>query len=414
MDGEEAVLDLEVGGDAAGGGGTDEVIPSDVADGGEADSDGAEREAADSDGPVPADGRYGSKEFKADYDKIKAIDPAAAKAFQRAYWKVAGVDKLGTTQELTALKEAVELHGGVESLSQMAEEVAAGRTLEEGFQRGDKSVIEGWAKDYPDGFKKLVLPALEKLAQIDPAYHEIATSTVSTRFLENYGVFDAIGQLGEALKAQKPEDAIRLYNDLVGKVFQPMRALAQKGNESPNKERESALDQREQQITESEKKAFYGSVRTEVNTNTGREMNKEIAKLMRGKKFSSSEQGNRVRGQITEELKRLVSSTPDYGKRYEAVMGQRDRDKAIAFISSNATRQMSKAVQAVLKDFNLLGGNGAARPVGKPAPKGITNNTVAGRPAISDVDFSKTDKATYLGSRSHGTAWLKSGKQAKW
>jgi hypothetical protein len=123
--------------------------------------------------------------------------------------------------------------------------------------------------------------------------------------------------------------------------------------------------------------------------------------------------GNRVRSEVTAEIKQLLISQADYGKRYETVMGAGDRDKAIKFIVDNASRNMSKAVQTVLKYRNLLGGNGV-RLVSKPAPKGGSSPVVAGRPSIADVDFSKTDKATFLGSRTHGTAWLKSGKQAKW
>ncbi len=409
MDGEEAVLELGTTADE-GGSGSEEVLEESVSTGDE--SAEPTTETPPEDGAAPKDGRYGPKEFKAHLAKIKEVDPAAAKAFERAYWKVAGVDKLGTTAELTALKEAVELHGGVEALAQMAEEVQAGRALEEGFKKGDPKVIEGWATDYPDGFKKLILPAFERLAKLDSAFHEQAAATVSTKFLENYGVFDAIGQMGEALRNGKTDDAIRLYNDLVGKVFQPMRGLATKAAENPYKDRETQLDQREQEIAEKDKKAFYGSVRSEVNSKMTTAINQELAKQLRGRKLDL-EMGNRVRSEVNEEIRRMVAALPGYAQRYESALGSKDQAKAVEFIVRNASGQVSKAVLTTLKYRNLLNGNGA-RPAAKPAPKAGTPQAVVGRPNIADVDFGRTDKATFLGSRMHGTAWLKNGRQAKW
>lgn len=409
MDGEEAVL--EQLGEAGEGGGQDggEISEESLLGGDEQ----AEPVLPGEEGTEQKDGRYGTKDFKAHLAKIKEVDPLAAKAFERAYWKVQGVDKLGTTQELTALKEAVELHGGLDGVGKLAETVEQYNQLEQGFQKGDPKVIDGWAQDYPDGFKRLVPAALDKLAQMDPARFDQVGSGVADAIFEKYGVFSAIAQLGQALETNKPEDAIKQFN-LLTKFLSDMKGLSQRSKDNPYKARESELDQREQEIAERDKKAFYGSVRADVNTKVGSAMNQEIAKLLRGKRMGT-EQGNRVRSQITEELKRLIN-TGDYGKRYEAVMNQRDRDKAIAFITSNASRQMSKAVQTVLKDFNLLGTSGV-RPAAKPQARNGAQGppqAIVGRPKIGDVDFSKTDKATFLGSRQHGTAWLRNGRQAKW
>lgn len=417
MDGEFEVLDEGAVEESS------EVTPEGLDNESDGPEGGVDRGAAErvsgedgqDDGAEQKDGRYGTKDFKAHLAKIKEVDPQAAKAFERAYWKVQGVDKLGTTQELTAIKEAVELHGGVEGIIKLAESVENYAQLEKGFEKGDPKVIEGWAADYPDGFKRLVPAALDKLAQIDGERYAQVGSGVTDKLFQDFGVFQRIAQLGDALSSGKVEDAVAHYNVLT-KFLSDMKGLAKGLKDNPYKAREEELDSREREIGERDKKAFYGTVRSDVNSQVGRAMNQEIAKLLRGKRMGT-EQGNRVRGQITEELKRLIN-TGDYPKRYEAVMGQRDRDKAIQFIVSNANRNMSKAVQTVLKDFNLLGGTGASRAgstqrVARPASSSVPA-TVAGRPKISDVDFGKTDKATFLGSRSHGTAWLRSGKQARW
>src|SRR5271156_5219785 len=412
MDGEEAALEI---------GGTEDVgtNDSDVSmDDSSVNEQPNEQVGAEADAKVEGqepkeDGRKVQAAVRSHLAELKKANPSLAKELERIYWKGQNIDKLGTTQELTALKEAVELHGGVESLATMAEEVEAGRQLEEGFKAGDPKVIEGWAKDYPDGFKKLILPAVERLAQLDPKFHEQTVSTIATKFFETYGVFDGVGQLGDALRNGKIEDAVRLYNDLVGKVFSPMRNLATKAAENPYKDREAELNDREAKIGEQAKQAFFGGVRQEVNQQVGRAMNAEIAKLLRGTKLGP-EMGNRVRSEVTAEIKQLLIAQADYAKRYETIMASNDREKATKFVVDNAVKNMPKAVQTVLKYRNLLGANGnVARTATKGAAKPGVTPTVAGRPNIADVDFERTDKATFLGSRQHGQAFLKSGKIAK-
>lgn len=407
---------LDVPGDTGAEVTADEPIEiSDGADGAEGDQpdtggDGTPGERTEEDA---GDGRQVTAQIRAHLAEIKKTNPALAKELQRIYWKGQNVDKLGTTQELTAIKEAVELHGGVEGIGKLAEEVEAGRALEQGFERGDPKVVDGWANDYPEGFKRLIPAALDRLEKMDEARYDQVTSNGADRIFEKYGVYSAVQQLGEALTANKPEDAVKHFNALT-KFLSDMKGLSKRTKENPYQQRESELDQREKDIAERDKKAFYGSVRVDVNAQVARSMNQEIAKLLRGKKMST-ELGNRVRGEITEELKQLIN-TGDYSKRYETVMGARDRDKSVKFIVDNAARNMSKAVQTVLKYRNLLG-TATAKPAARPGIKagaGAQQQAVVGRPKIGDVDFSKTDKATFLGSRTHGTAWLKNGRQAKW
>src|SRR6267142_6895541 len=88
--------------------------------------------------------------------------PTIEKAVTTALYKSGQIEKFGGVQAIAEAMEAIELHGGAEGLQELADEVAASRELEVGFERGDPKVIDGWAKDYPLGFKKLMVPALDK------------------------------------------------------------------------------------------------------------------------------------------------------------------------------------------------------------------------------------------------------------
>lgn len=418
-EGEEVVL-LDNAGDGGEGGGNEEEIVE-GADGGEEQDGGEGGDKGDGKGGdkeiVPGDKRYGTKEFKADYAKLKEIDPALAQRFQRSYWKVANVDKLGTTQELTALKEAVDLHGGVEALTEMAEEVEASRALEEGFKAGDPKIIDGWATDYPDGFKKLLLPAFDKLEQIDGAAWEQQAGTVSTKFLEKYGVFDAFGQLGAALRDQKPEDAIRLYNDLVSKVLKPMQGLAAKSKSDPLAADRAKIDADRQAVLDEKQKVFYSGVRQTVNAQVTGLINKSLRTQL-GSRRLTVDQGNRVRKAINAELSEMANTAAGYQRQYTAIMKAADHEKAVRFIVTNATKYVDKAVKAVLVERNLVGGSGGGggtnRNAGGSGGGGTRERSqvVTGKPKVADVDWTRSDKTQYI--LPHGTVWLKTGKQAKW
>lgn len=405
------------GGDEGGGEGAagDEsgLTPEGQDEGGEGQGDRGDGKGADGK-DVPGDKRYGSKDFKADYAKIKEVDPALAQRFQRAFWKVQNVDKLGTTQELTALKEAVEMHGGVEALTEMAEEIEAGRALEEGFKSGDPKVIDGWAADYPEGFKKLLLPAFDKLAQLDNAAWEEQAGTLSTKFLEKYGVFDAVAQIGTALKDNKVEDAVKLYNDLVSKVLRPMQGLASKRANDPLAGDRARLAEQEKTIQTEKEKIFYSGVRQTVNSQVTGMVNKALRTQL-GTRRLTVEQGNRVRKAINSELAELANTAPGYSRQYTATLKAGDADRAVQFIVKNASKYVDKAVRNVLTERNLTGTAGGGAVKDKGAGGGNRDRglqTIVGKPKVAEVDWTRSDKSQYI--LPHGQVFLKNGKAAKW
>ena len=427
MDGEEVILEggaAVAEADQGAGDGAEEVkVPGGADDSGtEGARDGGDAAVSEkSERVTEGDARKTLAEVRALAEELKTSKPKLAKELTRLWRSDEAYQKFGKPADIQALKEAVETYGGIEQLGTMAEEVEAGRLLEQGFQRGDPKVIDGWATDYPEGFAKLVGPAFDKLAQINPQRYEREASAVTTKFLNNYGVFAAFEQMGEALRGGKPEDiaqAARLYNEMVTKVFGPMRQMAQASNEDPYKDRAAELDTREQQIAEEGKKAFYSSVRGDVNTQVTRAINAALSSMTKGRKIEGGA-GNRIRSQINADLSAAVNGETGYAKQYEAVMNARDRDKAIRFIVTRATAKLPIVVRGVLKDFGMLGGTQAKPGAGKPAVgSGKVSNEIrgAGAPKTSEVDFTRTEMADFLIMRQQGKgqAYLRNGKLMKW
>ncbi|HEX8797365.1 MAG TPA: hypothetical protein VF772_02070, partial [Terriglobales bacterium] len=118
-----------------------------------------------------------------------------------------------------------------------------------------------------------------------------------------------------------------------------------------------------------------------------------------------------------------VNTAPGYAEKYKAMMNAGDHQRAVQFIVANVRQKLPQVIKRVLRDFNLgggqrlAGGGGPRRVAGGGGPRGHSGTTVTGRPKTSEIDFTRTDKASYLasiGEGRHGQAWRKDGKIAKW
>jgi hypothetical protein len=448
-DGEGAIVIEEggaggSGGDEGGSGGGDEEVDlgetgggADDAGGGEGDDDPANRE-------IDPDQRRGGQPTNANalrkvLRELATNNPDLAKNFPRlekdvtaALFSRGEVDKLGGIRVVSDVIERVEALGGMEKINEDYEELEAGRQLEQGLERGDPAVIAGWAKDFPDGFQRSVLPMFEQLEKLNDERAEEVGAAIFTRMAEKFGMFNGLAELGSAIQSMKADDpakanAVKLYND-IARFTQQAKTLGAKAKANPFAARSEELDRREQSITEKDKAAFRSAVGAEVGTQTIREMNRMLTEKLRDMKIYRvpSRTANRMRANISAEIKRQLSADPSYAREFNRIAATGDRERAIAYVVKSSSRRMAKAIAAVLPDFNLrptgkTGGSRRFSSTGQGArnSSGGGNNSVSGVPKTSDVDFNRTDKAYWLGHKSShftqpGKAYGRDGKIYKW
>ena len=145
----------------------------------------------------------------------------------------------------------------------------------------------------------------------------------------------------------------------------------------------------------------------EVNSRVRSEIEKQVSSVLKGRKVSEREIVN-----IESELNRIVNTDTNYSKQVGAIFAKGDKDAAINFIVNRGKPKMPEAIRNVLKGFGRIGT--PPKVAAKPSTNGAAA-TIPGVPKTSDVDFTRTDMATYIGTKtSHGEAWLKNGKKAKW
>jgi hypothetical protein len=429
MPGDEEAL-LGLGGDDGGSAGGDDgggvAVEEQTGDPGEGGEEGTERQddqQQDQDAQQRRQGtKYGSKELKADVARLKEVDPALAKRFERANWKVAQVDALGPMQRITESLQAIEMHGGVEGIAELAQTAQAAIELEQGFSKGDPRVLDGWAKDFPEGFARLMSPAIEKLRTVNPERFDNIRTSLMNDGLDHYGVYSVAATIKAAIEAGKFEDAAREFAK-VERFLGQVRHFGQRSKEDPYANERKELDTRAQEIEANAGKVFRNDVRAVVNTTVSAAINKQITSELGNRKLNPAI-GNRLRREINSELQKAVNSDAAYAKQYEVVMARRNRDSAASFISNAASKKIPTVVKTLLKEFGLTAaGNRAAvgsresgngkQPVNAPVVRrALGVLTISGKPKADEVDWTRSEKSTFL--LPHGTLWDKQGRKRVW
>ena len=345
--------------------------------------------------------------------------PQLVRQISDALFKQAQLGKLGGLQQLRSAAELLETHGGPEAIAEMAEEVEASRMMEQGFQQGDPVLVETWAKEYPDGFKALVGPALEKLEALDLAAHDRALAMPMYKALDRTGVLATVNALESAIAGERFEDIGKYFGELKQFLLDLRNFASRAKAPDPLKGERDKLENERQEIQTVRTREFYGRIRNDVNTQMMAHINQLLRSELAGKKISVNV-GNRLRKAINVELASQVNTAKGYADNYKSVMNAGNHDRAVRFIVTAARAKASGVVKKLVREFNLLGG-GQAPGMGRRSPSsagtGRTGTrTVAGRPKTADVDFNRTDKAAWLGSMTlgHGQAYLKDGRLARW
>jgi len=397
---------------------------------GEGEPEGEGGEEGEEDQGEPEGGRGATRalptELRRALRDINAISPEFAKKFPRlerqlsaALFKAGQADKLGGLPQLRAARELLESHGGPERIAEMAEEVEASRSLQEGMQQGDPVLLDVWSREHPDGFKSMVGPAIEKLESLDLAAHDRALSGPMYKTLDRCGVIGTCNDLGTAI-ASENFDEIQKHFGALKNFLRELNAFSKQVKApDPLKADRERLEVERGEIQTERQKTFYGGVRTEVGTSTIALINRALRSELAGRKLQVST-ANRLRKQINEDLAAAVNTAPGYAEKYKAVMKANDHQRAVNFVVQNARQKIPLVVKRVLRDFNLGAKSAARGTVRRPAGGGVRlggtgSSVVNGRPKTADVDFTRTDKARYLSQLGgHGEAYLRSGKLAKW
>lgn len=430
--------------DQADGGGDGAEIPTDTGDGADAGTDilgdpgeagtgegtglgdegdkpeGGERPEAPAGAdkePLPAALSKAIRELKSAHQDspetlraIKALNDSyyASRAFKSIFPN--GPDEARTTQA------ALEAVGGPEGIAAMRNEIRSISDFDEMARNGDPKVIEGLAQEFPDGFKRLVPAAIQRLSNSDPAAYRETMRGPLLQMLEGDGLIDVIGAAVEELKAGNSDRAQRELS----RIAQWYNGLKQQETEFKGRYQDprlKELETRQQQLRTQQSEVIRGNVARDLQSYLKQTLTPAINTVLQGTTLQS---GGRLRFEqnVEQEIHKILGANDHYRQSLKDLISQGKVEQAVSFAKPFVDAARRKAVPAVYSD--LYGNAPAARPqvrTSRPAAgaNGDQQRQAVGdkpvpvnrKPGQEEVDWSKDPKGTLWIT---GKAFLKSGK----
>lgn len=333
---------------------------------------------------VDGDGRGLPKNIQAALKAIKATDPAAYKqlredVFSAKYFR----EQYKTPAEAKSAKIALETAGGPEGIATMREAVQASEFLEKAAEAGDPSVVDDWAKDFPEGFKKMVPYALKQFQKMDQQGFSTALQPHVYGAMNDAGLGQVLESMWEAIGANKLDDVKSLvqktYNWLNGQ-----KSLAEKSNtQTLDPEREKFETERKKFEGERQN-AFLGDIGRDTSRHQQTAIETALTSYLKGKKLTpegKTELGRVINAGINETLK----ADQAYQRQVKTFLGKKDADGAKRFINDHLDTVVPGIVQAKWKA--LYGSAVVQKPLAQTTQPTVQGGPIklSAKPSMNDI-----------------------------
>lgn len=335
------------------------------------------------------DGRVLPKDVQAALKALRETNPVAAKALRESFFANNQFRELyKTPSEARAAKVALDTAGGVEGIANLQAQVAAIELVDQSFEQGNPQVIDDIVADFPDGFKKIMPYALDKLQQLDnKSFTSILTPHLYA-MLEDAGLGDVLSQAFDAI-GQQPDQAKRLlqsaYRWLEGK-----KQEAGQRKLGPDPEREQLTKERESLEKERDNN-FRRDVGRETTNYQKTTIEKSLNPYLKTRKLSDDAKGDLLDG-VNREVTRILQSDASYQTQMKALFAtkNRDRNQIVSYVNSKLDEAVPRAADIVWK--RRYGFTAPAKPVSQAEQP--TNGTkpqggpilLNAKPSMQDIE----------------------------
>lgn len=338
------------------GAGAGDGVESDAPDvsGGDADADagagGGAGNADQRDGAQGGDGRTLPKNIQSTLKLLKEAHPELAKDIEELRKGVFDSRQhrefFKTPTEARQAKATLDLLGGSEGISNLQSKVAAVEQLDAALEVGDPQSIEDFASDFPDGFKKLAGPYLDKLQALDPQSYAKTLQPHVFASMEAAGMGSVLDAIGQAIAGNDLAKA----KDLIGK------SLAWYEGQKQQAGQRTKADDPERVKFENDKKAFNQTREKTFREDIGRQtmgnqrdqVNKALAPYLKTKALSVDAKADLTDG-IDREIQKLLKADSTYQSQVKALLTAKTRDsgKIVQYINAAVDEAARKATTAV-------------------------------------------------------------------
>lgn len=346
-------------------------------------------------------------------------------------------DVYSSPDEARASKALIESLGGDEGISKMRSTIEDIESFDAMLSEGDPRAIDGIAEGTPEGFKKLVPVALERLAKMDAeAYAQIMRGPLLAE-LESAGLNNFLSYALEEVKqaAGDPTNAalhLRYAQDALTRVGSWIQS-EQKREEEFRSHRDyhdprvKDLERREASLKQNQVQTWQDNVSRDLKSYRDSTIRPEIDKLLAGKNVTAAGR-SRFEDNVRMEMTKILNADPRYGRGLKALYSQGKVSEAVKFGTPFVDKARRLALQTVNNDMfgtaqaaRRSSGTQQAEPARqqsqsqqRAASQGSSSSDkprlVLRRPADEDIDWNKTTRLDFITHK----AYLTSGERVAW
>ena len=363
------------------------------------------------------DGGKLSAEAKETLEKIKAENPALARAIQRALFKEAEISKVlpGGLKEVQTLRDTVEQLGGENGIQELQREVAGFRGFDEQYVAGKPEAIEFMTSDDAgkEAFLKLMPHALQKFEALHPEGFSQYMAQVIGGTLGQHGIPLALERLADFI-GDNPK-AVEQWNKIAGFV-KFVDGLSQKQVQAPKFQSAAPDNDRtkfEQERTQFEREKWKNETATQQRPAFEAEWNR----LAAGRKLTTTQTA------AIQELFESRFNKSINGQHAQTLQRYFDAKDKAGFMKYAAKLDSEVLPQALRAAFEaVMPGKPGPRPGTAPAPKNGTPAKgmpiaegfvqIAAQPKTAEIDYRNPFNSP--ANFQAGKAILVGGKRVQW
>jgi hypothetical protein len=402
------------GGDAGGDEGGGEGDAGDVVVGDESDASGDGGEGDEGEGEGDEGGEGGKKtvapseeQFRKALNEVKKIDPKLADVLRKDHFKLGDYLKVGTLDEVRALKDTIEDLGGEEGITEMRGKVTDYANELMRFAEGDPAAVDDLFKDFPDGGFKLVPIAVNKMRamEMDEAtglpkpgghYAQLA-ARLTSETLTNFGVMSALDTVlriahdgGTNAQARVVDELTKLKNWAEG-----VSAFARRRPQEDDSKKTSDIERREQAVRQEKRGIYLTNVGSEVtkqlNANVARYLNPLLRDYLKatGKALKLPSKQDVFLGASTR-ISKALEANSRYQSQLKAMLAKNEPPEKVArFVHTYMEKIAKKSVEAVWETKGHAHARRGTAAGGRGAAAGAARVSQGKKPPAEKIDWSK-------------------------
>ena len=286
----------------------------------------------------------------------------------------------GGVREAIEVKGKLEGLGGVEALADIETQRAGWERIDKDLAEGNPGVLEDIAAESPEGFVKLMGPALDKFRQVDQAAYNHSLGKIFWNTMEGGGPASFLSSLAgirEALGRGDTDGAIAKFSG-VEQWLDGIRGFASKVPEkSIDPEREKFQTEKtkwESDRAQTFKNETNVKIRDQIAVNVAAQLEKEV--LAAGRDFKALKERSPEKYQTLVNLAHTnivnaIRKDSLFVKRYDESVAAGNGVDAAKLVASRADKLYADVVARTYKDFyaDYTDGKKPA-PVAQPAKPG--------------------------------------------